>query len=467
MVFSSLTFLYAFLPTVLLLYLLCPRPYRNLILLCASLFFYAWGEPVYILIMLFSSLTDYTHGIVIDKYRHRPLLPKLALASSILINLSLLVFFKYTDFFIGNINAFWGTTYSLMNLPLPIGISFYTFQTMSYSIDVYRGRIPVQQSIINFATYVTLFPQLIAGPIVRYSDIVQEIDERKISWDGFYSGMWRLVIGLGKKVLLANNIGLLWEEISQLSNLSVATAWLGAVAFGFQVYFDFSGYSDMAIGLGKMFGFSFPENFDYPYVSQSITEFWRRWHITLGAWFRDYVYFPLGGSRVSGVRYWCNLFLVWFLTGFWHGAAWNFILWGLYFGVLIALERLFLAKLLIKAPRSLRHLFVLAVLLPSWALFGIDNLPLLFRYLCTMVGMSGTLLVDSSFWYYLNTNAVLLCILGVGATPLCSSIVKRVLSGKVSAVIGYLQPIVLFAIVFLTTAYLVGDTYNPFLYFRF
>ncbi|NLY54185.1 MAG: MBOAT family protein [Firmicutes bacterium] len=464
MVFSSLTFLYVFLPVVLLVYWLAPKGLKNMILLIASLLFYAWGEPVYITIMLFSSLVDYSHGLLIEKYRQHPWLPKLILLSSVCINLSILFFFKYTDFVLHNLNAWLGTNLALLDLPLPIGISFFTFQTMSYTIDVYRDAVPVQRNLINFATYVTLFPQLIAGPIVRYSEVAREIDERTISWPGFYAGIWRLLIGLGKKVLLANNIGLLWEEISRQTSLSLASAWLGAAAFGLQIYFDFSGYSDMAIGLGRMLGFNFPENFNYPYISQSITEFWRRWHITLGSWFRDYVYFPLGGSRVSGFRYWRNLFLVWFLTGFWHGAAWNFILWGLYMGLLIAVERLFLAKLLRRVSRPLRHLYVLLALMPSWALFAIEDLTQLRAYLGIMLGLGGARLVDPVFVYYLGNNALLGAILLLAATPFFAQLARRV---KPKSRLRWLQPIVLVIILFLTTAYLVADTYNPFLYFRF
>ena len=328
MVFSSLLFLYYFLPLVLSLYYLAPHKLRNLVLFAGSLFFYAWGEPVYIVLMIFSSLSDFGHGLLIDKYRNREQIAKWLVASAVAINLGLLGFFKYADFLILNLNAVLDTNFTPLHLPLPIGISFYTFQTMSYSIDVYRGDAPVQRSFLNFATYVTLFPQLIAGPIVRYNTIAHELTARQESWDSFSQGVKRFVIGLGKKVLLANNIGLLWTEIqkSAPSDLTVLTAWLGIIAFGFQIYYDFSGYSDMAIGLGRMFGFTFPENFHYPFISRSITEFWRRWHISLGSWFRDYLYIPLGGSRTNKLRSYCNLFFVWLLTGFWHGASWNFVL---------------------------------------------------------------------------------------------------------------------------------------------
>ena len=345
MVFRSLMFLFVFLPSVLLIYYVCPKKFRNLVLFVSSLVFYAWGEPVYIVIMIFSTVFDYFNGLLIEKYRQKGQLKKtkIVLINSIIINLAILFFFKYTDFFINNINLLLSSNIQTLDLALPIGISFYTFQTMSYTIDVYRGEVKAQKNIISFGAFVVLFPQLVAGPIVRYKTIATQLDERKESQEQFANGVHRFIIGLGKKVLLANNIGLVWEQISSynIETLSTATAWIGAIAFSFQIYFDFSGYSDMAIGLGKMFGFNFLENFNYPYISKSITEFWRRWHISLGTWFKEYVYFPLGGNRGGKAKQIRNIFIVWGLTGFWHGASWNFVVWGLYFAVLLIFEKCF------------------------------------------------------------------------------------------------------------------------------
>lgn len=471
MVFSSLLFLFYFLPIGLGLYYAVPRKFKNLTLFCLSLFFYAWGEPVYIVLMIFSSIVDYTHGMLIEKYRSKKQIAKLFVLSSVMINLGLLAFFKYGDFFIINLNMILGTNLATLDLPLPIGISFYTFQTMSYSIDVYRGDAPVQKSFIAFATYVTLFPQLIAGPIVRYRTIAHQLNERFESMDQFALGVKRFVVGLGKKVLLANNIGLLWSEIQNTSppELSILTAWLGIIAFGFQIYFDFSGYSDMAIGLGHMFGFRFLENFNYPYISRSITEFWRRWHISLGTWFRDYLYIPLGGNRKLGFGLYRNLFIVWLLTGFWHGASWNFMFWGLYFGILIAVEKLILLKLLDRVPALFRHVYVLVIVTLGWVLFVFDSFPAGISYLQVMFGLSGNALWDTQFLYYLATNAILLTVLVIGATPLPNSIWERASSYLHSRKIGgmVLVPAFYMLVILASTAYLVDASYNPFLYFRF
>ena len=341
MVFSSLTFLLWFLPCVLLVYFLAPKKAKNAILFAFSLLFYAWGEPVYVGLMIFSTVLDYTCGRAVEKFRGTPK-AKLGLMVSVIVNLSLLCLFKYTDFLIGTVNGVFGCSIPLLNLPLPIGISFYTFQTMSYTIDVYRGDAKAQQNIITFGAYVSLFPQLIAGPIVRYQTIADQLDGRTHSVDKFGEGVKRFVCGLGKKVLLANNIGLLWSTVSASGDLTVVSAWLGIIAYGFQIYFDFSGYSDMAIGLGKMFGFDFLENFDHPYCSKSVTEFWRRWHISMGTWFRDYVYIPLGGNRKGFAVQLRNIAIVWLLTGFWHGASWNYVLWGVFYGLLLIGEKFFL-----------------------------------------------------------------------------------------------------------------------------
>lgn len=473
MVFSSLVFLFIFLPSTLLIYYLVPQKVKNLILLSCSLIFYAWGEPVYIFLMIFSSVTDYIHGLLIEKFREKKKRAKLFLLSSIIINLGILSIFKYGDFMLGNINHLLGTSFLLSNLPLPIGISFYTFQTMSYTIDVYRGIVPAQKNPIALATYVTLFPQLIAGPIVRYQTIAEEINYRKESIDEFSTGVRRFILGLGKKVLLANNIGLLWNQIqnTNMSELTVLTAWLGIIAFSFQIYFDFSGYSDMAIGLSRMFGFNFLENFNYPYISQSISEFWRRWHISLGTWFKDYVYIPLGGNRVSKIKIYRNLFIVWFLTGLWHGASWNFVIWGLYFGLIIGIEKLFLLRLLEKLPKVFRHVYAIFIVLIGWVFFSFDNLSIGIDYLSIMLGLTSQSLYDGQFIYYLYTNIILLIILSIGATPLMKNlhpiVLKKIKAKRIILYEYFVIPVFYFVIIFIATSYLVDEAYNPFLYFRF
>jgi alginate O-acetyltransferase complex protein AlgI len=468
MVFSSLLFLFIFLPIVILVYFISPRKYRNLILFISSLIFYAWGEPVYILAMLFSSLVDYTHGILIEKYRYKKVIPKIVLISSIVINLSLLGFFKYYDFFIIEINSIFNTSFRVFNLPLPIGISFYTFQTMSYTIDVYRGKFPAQKNIINFGTYVSLFSQLIAGPIVLYENIATELKYRKESIDSFAEGVVRFVIGLGKKVLIANNIGLLWDEVQRLqfTELTVITAWLGISAFAFQIYFDFSGYSDMAIGLSKMFGFKFPENFNYPYISKSITEFWRRWHMSLGGWFREYVYIPLGGNRCSTIKIYRNLFIVWFLTGLWHGASWNYVLWGLYFGFIIALEKAILLKYLNRLPSVVGHFYALLIILISWVFFSIEDLSKGFNYLKAMFGLLKIDMLNSQGVYFLYNYGIVFLIAILASTPIPFKFMEK-LKNKFKKAYYVTTISAVAAIMFLSTAYLVDASYNPFLYFRF
>lgn len=473
MVFSSLVFLFIFLPITLLLYFLFLKKIKNIILLIASLIFYAWGEPVYIFLMIFSSIVDYIHGVLIEKYRHEDKKAKRVVLSSVIINLSLLSFLKYADFVIANINHLFGTSFISPNLPLPIGISFYTFQTMSYTIDVYRGDAPVQKSPIALATYVTLFPQLIAGPIVRYQTVAEQINNRKESIDKFAIGVRRFIIGLGKKVLLANNIGMLWSKIqnTNINDLTILTAWLGMLAFSFQIYFDFSGYSDMAIGLGKMFGFDFLENFNYPYISQSISEFWRRWHISLGSWFKDYVYIPLGGNRVKKISIYRNLFIVWFLTGLWHGSSWNFVLWGLYFGVIIAIEKAWLLKFLDGICRPIRHLYVIFLLLIGWILFVFENFSTGVDYLKVMFGIKQISLLNTQFIYYIYTHFILIIVLIIASTPFIkkshTALLKRLNSTQKVIYENIMIPVIYFVILFLSTAYLVDATYNPFLYFRF
>jgi alginate O-acetyltransferase complex protein AlgI len=470
MVFSSLLFLFFFLPLTLFIYFISPRILKTTVLLLVSLVFYAWGEPVYIGLMIFSAFIDYFHGLFIHKYRMSKLWKaKLFLVSSLLINIGLLSFFKYADFLIENLNLLIGTEWAPLELPLPIGISFYAFQTMSYSIDVYRGRLLPQKNPISFAMYVSFFPQLIAGPIVRYEDMAEELNnKRRFNVAQFADGVKIFIIGLGKKVLLANNIGLLWSQIQSqdLNELTVMTAWLGIIAFAFQLYFDFSGYSDMAVGLGRMFGFNFPRNFYYPYISKSVTEFWRRWHITLGSWFRDYVYFPMGGSKKGKFITYRNLFMVWGLTGLWHGASWNFVLWGLYFGLIIAIEKAGWLKIIRKLHPIFQHSYLILCILIGWVLFVFEDYSVGFSYLKNMFGFANNRLWDSAFLYHFYTNFILLLLVVVGSTPVMEKIPhsvkdKQKIAIKLLLSLGYL------IILCLSTAYLVDESYNPFLYFRF
>lgn len=490
MVFSSFVFLLVFLPLVLLLYYICPRRMRNVLLLIASLIFYAWGEPVYVLIMLFSTVFDYTNGRLIEYFRkqNRPGRAKAALIVDVCGNLAILGFFKYADFVIGNINSITGAGISLLHIALPIGISFYTFQTMSYTIDVYRGQVEAQHNILDFATYVTLFPQLIAGPIVQYKTIAEELTERKAGFTDFSEGAFRFSVGLAKKVLLANQIGAVWDTISGLNEMSVATAWLGAIAYSFQIYFDFSGYSDMAIGLGRMFGFHFLENFNFPYMSKTITEFWRRWHISLSSWFKEYVYIPLGGNRKGLIRQIVNIMIVWMLTGLWHGASWNFVLWGVYYGILLMIEKLFLLKWLDRAPAWIGHLYSMFLVVIGWTIFAQTDMGKMGRYLKAMFGIGVTAGVDGDFLYFVRCNTVLLVVL-----VLCSidhrgwiaklkahgqhgsagnAVVFRTEEsiyelGKDSKVWMAAKAVLMAIFLVLSFAFLVGDSYNPFLYFRF
>ncbi len=461
MVFSSLPFLFFYLPVVLLIYKLSPLKLRNLFLLLASLFFYGWGEPIYVVIMFASILIDYTHGMLVERWRENDKKARMAVASSVFFNLLLLVFFKYYDFLAGSINAVTGLSLPLLGIPLPIGISFYTFQTMSYTIDVYRKDAPVQKNIVTFGAFVTLFPQLIAGPIIQYKSVAEQLERRREGLEKFVSGVQRFCIGAAKKVLLANAIGQLWDVSLASENLTVLGGWLGLVAYAFQIYFDFSGYSDMAIGLGKMFGFDFIENFNYPYISRSIVEFWKRWHISLTDWFRQYVYFPLGGNRVSKAKWIRNIIIVWLLTGIWHGAGWNFLLWGLYYALFMLAERLFLGQYLEKLPVVLRHVYTLFVVLIGWALFAVENMAHLGRYLASCFG--GAPLLDAATLYNFVSYLPMLVILCVAATPLSRNLWRR-LSEATQQI---LTPILVLAAMVLCTASLVDASYNPFLYFRF
>ncbi len=470
MVFSSLVFLFVFLPLTLLLYFSVPRRLRNTILLIVSLIFYAWGEPIYIILMLFSTVTDFVHGLLVERYRNQPKKAKLVVLSSITINLGLLVFFKYSTFLLTNINLLFHTNFYIPQMSLPIGISFYTFQTMSYTIDVFRQEAKAKKNMIDLGAYVTMFPQLIAGPIVRYQTIANQLDHRVESEDLFAKGIWRFTIGLGKKVLLANNIGLLWNQIqlTEMSDLSIVMAWLGLVTFGFQIYFDFSGYSDMAIGLGYLFGFELLENFNYPYISQSITEFWRRWHISLGSWFRDYVYIPLGGNRKGKKRMYLNLFIVWMLTGLWHGASWNFVLWGLYFGILIIIEKAFLLFWLSRAPRWMRHVYTIILLLIGWGLFAFEDFHQLINYLTVLFGLRNATWVNQETLYYLSQNIILFVLLTIASTPMIRLIGQKLFNSPYGSVIkAFIVPMICLLILIASTAYLVDSSYNPFLYFRF
>lgn len=468
MVFSSIVFLCIFLPLVVLLYYLLPQKLRNFGLFVVSLLFYAWGEPRYILIMLFSTIFDYTNGRLIERFQDKKSFKKAVLVTSVVVNLGLLGYFKYTDFMLENLNDLFGTQFGLLQLALPIGISFYTFQTLSYTIDVYYGKATVQHNIIDFGMYICLFPQLIAGPIVRYVDLETQISDR--AWHGEYlwQGLCRFFIGLAKKVLLANQIGSLWEEILGYQGVVPAgTAWLGAIAFTFQIYFDFSGYSDMAIGLGQMFGFTFPENFRYPYEAKSITDFWRRWHITLGSWFREYVYIPLGGNRCSKGRIVLNLLIVWSLTGIWHGAGWNFVFWGFFYFALIGLEKMFLAKQLEQLPSVFQHLYALLFIVLGWVIFACEDMKVLGSYLTSLFGGHGGM--DSMTLYYLQSYGLLFLIAAISATSLpkrsIQNIAKRLrVKGGQVVLIQFLYVISIAAV---SLTLLVGDSYNPFLYFRF
>ncbi len=467
MLFSSVTFLFLFLPVTLLLYYLSPKKGRNFILLVMSLLFYGWGEPKLIILMLMSIMVGYITGIMVDygKGKDNMKLAKAGVLIALIYNIGMLAYFKYTNFFIGNLNNWFGLDIALLNLALPLGISFYSFQMMSYTIDVYRGDAKLQKNIINLAAYLTLFPQLIAGPIVRYQTVADELDERKENFDEFGEGVVRFVAGLGKKVLLANTIGELFNTLSTMSadDNSVALSWLCSIAFSFQIYFDFSGYSDMAIGLGKMFGFHFLENFNYPYISKSITEFWRRWHISLSTWFRDYVYIPLGGSRAGQGKTFRNIFIVWFLTGFWHGAEWNFIIWGLYFFILLMVEKLALLKILEKAPLWISHIYTLFFVNLSWVIFSYDNMGTLTNALRNMFGLNGLPLWNTMSGYYWLAYAPVILILGLASTPYPKQLYGK-LSEKKQIVV---QPLLIILVMIWCTAWLASDSFNPFLYFRF
>ena len=464
MVFSTPLFLFYFLVAVLLVYYLVPLRLRNGVLMLASLFFYYWGEQDYTLIMLLSTAIDYTHGLLVQRFKERgqDRYARMTVVSSVFFNLSILFFFKYWDFLAGSLQSIGLEWMPVLGITLPIGISFYTFQTMSYTIDVYRGDAKAQRSIVSFGTFVTLFPQLIAGPIIKYKDLDDQLGRRTHSLEQFASGISRFVAGLSKKLLIANNLGQLWDacKVMGKGELSIITAWLGILAFAFQIYFDFSGYSDMAIGLGRMFGFEFMENFNYPYISKSITEFWRRWHISLSTWFREYLYIPLGGNRCSRGRWILNLLIVWCATGIWHGASWNYLLWGLYFYVLLVSEKLLLGKYLQKLPGWLRHVYVMVLVLISWAIFALEDLSIMGHYLAAMLGFGGLPLVNALTGYYLRNYLPILAAAAMASTPMVITRWRRMDSPG-------LKLTVLLLGLLACTAYVVAGTYNPFLYFRF
>mgnify|MGYP002567239105 FL=1 len=467
MLFSSVSFLYYFLPITLILYFVSKDKYKNIILLLASLFFYFYGEPKYTVLMLISAFSAYIHGILIEKFREKGY-SKLFLVSGLVVSLGILIVFKYMDFIIKNINYISNSNIKLLRLVLPIGISFYTFQGLSYIVDVYKKDAKVCRSFVDFATYVCLFPQLIAGPIVRYTTIEDELKNRTHSFDKFAYGVNRFVVGLAKKVILANNLGMLVDIMTKSNEKSVLSYWMVAIFFSLQIYYDFSGYSDMAIGLGRMFGFDFLENFNYPFISKSIKEFWRRWHISLSTFFRDYVYIPLGGNRVSRGRWIFNLLIVWSLTGLWHGDSWNFILWGLYFALLLIIENLFLQNILSKLPALIQHIYAKFFIIISFVIFNNENIKDLWSSLYNMFNFRGLDLYNDFSTYYLKSYTVLLIVSMIGATPILKNIIQKVNKNVTGQkVISTINPILNIVLLVVVTAYLIDGSFNPFLYFRF
>ena len=468
MVFSSLIFIFIFLPLVLVSYYLVPKRLRNTIILLFSLIFYAWGEPVYILLIMISILINYFGALLIRKYISDKEKSKFIFITVLLIDISVLFFFKYYGFAIESLGYILGLNLQVKSIPLPLGISFYTFQQASYIADIYMQKVKPQRNLIDFAAYITMFPQLIAGPIVNYNDVYKQLNNRKESINKFGEGVQRFIIGLGKKVILANNIGLICSQAKEvpLSDLSVVLAWIGIIAFTLQIYFDFSGYSDMAIGLAKMFGFDFLENFDYPYISKSITEFWRRWHISLGSWFREYIYIPLGGNRNGTLIQIRNLFIVWFATGLWHGASINFIVWGLYFGIILFIEKLYLKNLLKRIPSIFSHIYTLLIVIIGWVIFDMNTLPDAIHYIKIMFGLSNNIFIDTMSKYILNNNFIILLLGLICSTKLITNYTNKLKSTLEEKDVFLLVSINLLILI-ISTAYLVGASYNPFLYFRF
>lgn len=463
MLFTNISFLYYFLPVLIIIYFIMPKKFKNIILFLASMIFYFYGEPKYILLMILEILIAYIGGILIKKYKNKKMLFVI-----IIIHIIFLCFFKYTDFIIGNINNIFNANFKLLNLALPIGISFYTFQIISYEIDIYRGKVDVQRNFLKLATYVSLFPQLIAGPIVRYETIENELDNRTHSFEKFSYGVERFVIGLAKKVLIANQLGQLCKVFTETNEKTILFYWIFAVGYMLQIYFDFSAYSDMAIGLGKMFGFDFLENFDYPYISKSITEFWRRWHISLGTWFKDYVYIPLGGSREGTKKLIMNILIVWALTGIWHGASWNFVIWGLYFGIILLIEKLFLKKYLEKLPGFIQRIYVLFIVMISFIIFNANNMKEAWSNIIGLFGVNGEKLINKFTIYYLKNYFVVIIIAIIASTPIIKNLIKKLKQNKkINKIINILEPILIVFILIIITSYAVDNSYNPFLYFRF
>ena len=465
MLFTSISFLYYFLPALIIIYFITPKKYKNIILLIASLLFYFYGEPKYVFLMIAEIIIAYIGAILIDKYKNQS---KNILIITLFIHVLLLIIFKYTDFIIQTINDISNANIKLLNIALPIGISFYTFQIISYIIDVYNGKVKVQKNIIKLATYVSLFPQLVAGPIVRYQTVEKELDNRTHSFNNFAYGIRRFSIGLAKKVLIANALGELCTKAFALNETTIIFYWIFGISYMLQLYFDFSAYSDMAIGLGKMFGFTFLENFNYPFISKSITEFWRRWHISLSSWFKDYVYIPLGGSRKGTLKLVRNILIVWFLTGIWHGAAYNFILWGLFIGVFLVIEKLWLSKYISKLPKVLRNIYVLFIIMISFIMFNAGSINEAFFNIKGLFGLNKEVFINNYTIYYLKSYLIVLIIAIFGATPLFKNIIEKLKKSKcLNKIINILEPIFLVILLLLVTAYLIDSSYNPFLYFRF
>lgn len=467
MVFSSLAFIFVFLPIVLLVYYISPHKYKNIILLIFSIIFYTLGEPRYILLIIISMIINYILSILMYNNKKNKDKKNLLLFTTILLNISVMIFFKYYSFIIDNVNIIFNSNLKVIEIPLPLGISFYTFQLISYIVDVYKGKVTPQKNLVKFSLYLLMFPQLVAGPIVKYSDIEKQMDYRKININKFGQGVERFIIGLAKKVIIANNLGLIWNDIKlvNIESLSLFSAWIGIIAFTLQIYFDFSGYSDMAIGLGKMFGFDFLENFNYPYISKSITEFWRRWHISLGSWFKEYLYIPLGGNKRGKLIQLRNIIIVWITTGLWHGASWNFIIWGLYFGFILYFEKIFLKKILEKLPKVICNLYTMIIVIIGWVFFDSNNLRSAVDYIKVMFGF-GNVNYDNLGKYLFSTNILLILISIIISTNILKKLVEQIKrSFKVNDLI--LTVSIKTMIFIISIAYLVSETYNPFLYFRF
>ena len=465
MLFTSISFLYYFLPALIIIYFITPKKYKNIILLIASLLFYFYGEPKYVFLMILEIIIAYIGAILIDKYKNQS---KNILITTLFIHVFLLIIFKYTDFIIQTINDISNANIKLLNIALPIGISFYTFQIISYIIDVYNGKVKVQKNIINLATYVSLFPQLIAGPIVRYQTVEKELDDRVHSFNNFAYGIRRFTIGLAKKVLIANALGELCSKTFLADEKTIVFFWIFGISYMLQLYFDFSAYSDMAIGLGRIFGFHFPENFNYPYISKSITEFWRRWHISLSTWFKDYVYIPLGGNRDGKYKQIRNILIVWLLTGIWHGANWTFLIWGLLFGIILIIEKIFLNKFMEKLPSFIRRIYVLFIVMILFIIFSSDNMSVALSNIKGLFGMNGEAFINDYTLHYLKSYLPVLIIALLGSTPFIKILIDKLRKNKyVNNIINILEPILIVVILVVVTSYLIDNSYNPFLYFRF